>query len=182
MKRALALGRRCAARGRCLTPPPGPDGFVDPDPYETQNRLFFAFNDGVDRLAFEPLGRLWRFITPRILRTGLDNAFLNMRFPVRVVSCLGQGGCVDRAGSETLRFAVNSTLGVAGLWDPSTRLFEMPVLRRGRRPDARGLGPPLRALLDDPAARPVEPARHGAGTSSTLPEPDAELRRAASPG
>jgi phospholipid-binding lipoprotein MlaA len=73
----------------------------------------------------EPLGRLWRFLTPRFVRTGLDNAFLNLRFPVRAVSCLGQGR-FTHAGSETLRFAVNSTLGVAGLWDASTRLFGMP--------------------------------------------------------
>jgi phospholipid-binding lipoprotein MlaA len=125
MKRALPLVAAALLALGCLTPPPGPDGLVDPDPYETQNRLFFAFNDGVDRLAFEPLGRLWRFLTPRFVRTGLDNAFLNLRFPVRAVSCLGQAR-LNCAGSETLRFAVNSTLGVAGLWDASTRLFELP--------------------------------------------------------
>jgi phospholipid-binding lipoprotein MlaA len=125
MKRALPLAVAALLALGCLSPPPGPDGFVDPDPYETQNRLFFAFNDGLDRIAFEPLGRLWRFITPQILRTGLDNAFLNLRYPVRAVSCLGQAR-FSCAGTETMRFAVNSTLGVAGLWDASTRLFELP--------------------------------------------------------
>jgi phospholipid-binding lipoprotein MlaA len=125
MKRALALLAAALLLAGCLTPPPDVDGFVDPDPYETQNRLFFAFNDGLDRIAFEPLGKVWRFITPRILRTALDNAFLNMRYPVRAVSLLGQGR-PTHAGSETLRFLVNSTLGVAGLWDASTRLFEIP--------------------------------------------------------
>jgi phospholipid-binding lipoprotein MlaA len=125
MKRALPLALAALLALGCLSPPPGPDGFVDPDPYETQNRLFFAFNDGLDRIAFEPLGRLWRFITPQILRTGLDNAFLNLRYPVRAVSCLGQAR-FNCAGTETVRFAVNSTLGVAGLWDASTRLFDLP--------------------------------------------------------
>jgi phospholipid-binding lipoprotein MlaA len=125
MKRALPLAVvACLAFG-CLMPPPGPDGYVNPDPYERQNRLIFAFNDGLDRVITEPLGRLWRFLTPRILRTGLDNAFLNLRYPVRAVSCVGQGRFTD-AGSETLRFAVNSTLGVAGLWDASTKLFGIP--------------------------------------------------------
>ncbi len=125
MKRALPLLLvACLALG-CLMPPPGPDGVVNPDPYERQNRLIFAFNDGLDRVIAEPLGRLWRFLTPRFVRTGLDNAFLNLRYPVRAVSCLGQGR-VTHAGSETLRFAVNSTLGVAGLWDASSRLFGMP--------------------------------------------------------
>jgi phospholipid-binding lipoprotein MlaA len=125
MKRLLPAAAAGLLALGCLSPPPGPDGLVDPDPYETQNRLFFAFNDGLDRIAFEPLGRLWRFVTPRFVRTGLDNAFLNLRFPVRAVSCLGQAR-LNCAGSETLRFAVNSTLGVAGLWDASTRLFDLP--------------------------------------------------------
>jgi phospholipid-binding lipoprotein MlaA len=125
MKRALPLALAgCLALG-CLMPPPGPDGFVNPDPYERQNRLIFAFNDGLDRVIAEPLGRLWRFITPQFVRTGLDNAFLNLRYPVRAVSCVGQGR-FTHAGSETLRFAVNSTLGVAGVWDASTRLFGLP--------------------------------------------------------
>lgn len=125
MKRVLALLAAAMLSTACLTPPPGPDGTVDHDPYETQNRLFFAFNDGLDRIAFEPLGRLWRFLTPRFVRTGLDNAFLNMRYPVRAVSLMGQGR-PTHAGTETLRFLVNSTIGVAGLWDASTYLFELP--------------------------------------------------------
>jgi phospholipid-binding lipoprotein MlaA len=125
MKRALPLAAAALLALGCLSPPPDADGFVDPDPYETQNRLFFAFNDGLDRIALEPIGRLWRFITPQILRTALDNAFLTLRYPERAVSCLGQAR-LNCAGTETLRFAVNSTLGVAGLWDASTRLFELP--------------------------------------------------------
>jgi phospholipid-binding lipoprotein MlaA len=125
MKRALPLAAAAMLSLGCLMPPPGPDGTVDPDPYETQNRLIFAFNDGVDRIAFEPLGRLWRFLTPHFVRTGLDNAFTNLRFPVRAVSCLGQGR-LTHAGSETVRFAVNSTIGVVGLWDASSKLFGMP--------------------------------------------------------
>jgi phospholipid-binding lipoprotein MlaA len=125
VRRALPLAFVALFAAGCLMPPPGPDGTVDPDPYEAQNRVIFAFNDGLDRLALEPLSRLWRFVTPQILRTGLDNVFTNLRFPVRAVSCLGQGRPKD-AGEETVRFLVNSTLGVAGVWDPSTKLFHWP--------------------------------------------------------
>jgi phospholipid-binding lipoprotein MlaA len=125
MKRALPLLLAALLGTACLTPPPGPDGVVNHDPYETQNRLFFAFNDGLDRVVFEPLGKVWRFLTPRFVRTAFDNAFTNMRYPIRAVSCMGQGRATH-AGEETLRFLVNSTLGVAGLWDPSTRLFGIP--------------------------------------------------------
>jgi phospholipid-binding lipoprotein MlaA len=125
MKRALPLLFAAFLATGCLTPPPGPDGVVNHDPYETQNRLFFAFNDGLDRIAFEPLGKLWRFLTPRFVRTAFDNAFINMRYPIRAVSCMGQGRATH-AGQETLRFLVNSTIGVVGLWDASTRLFGIP--------------------------------------------------------
>lgn len=114
----LALG--------CLSPPPGPDGRVDPDPHERQNRVIFVFNDGLDRIVAQPIARVWRFITPRFVRTGLDNAFLNLRYPTRAVSCLGQGRPGD-AGRETLRFAVNTTIGVVGLWDAATILFDIPL-------------------------------------------------------
>jgi phospholipid-binding lipoprotein MlaA len=109
----------------CLTPVPGPDGAVDMDPYERSNRMVFAFNEGLDKVLLEPLGRGWRFITPRALRRAIDSAMTNLEFPVRAVSCLGQGRPGD-AGWETLRFLTNTTVGVIGLWDPATRLFDIP--------------------------------------------------------
>ena len=133
MKRALPLAAAALLALGCLTPPPGPDGFVDPDPYETQNRLFFAFNDGLDRIAFEPLGRLWRFLTPRILRTGPRQRVPEHALPGARRELPRPGRASATPGSETLRFAVNSTLGVAGLWDASTRALRDAVLRRGHR-------------------------------------------------
>lgn len=126
MTRALPVVLAALLALGCMTPPPGPDGVVDPDPYEAQNRVFFAFNDGLDRAVAQPLARVWRFLTPRFVRTGLDNAFLNLRFPTRALSCVGQGRPGD-AGREVLRFAVNTTVGVVGLWDPATALFDMPL-------------------------------------------------------
>jgi phospholipid-binding lipoprotein MlaA len=125
MMRILPLALAALLALGCMTPPPGPDGLVDPDPYETQNRIFFAFNDGLDRVVAQPLARVWRFLTPRFVRTAIDNAFLNLRYPTRAVSCLGQGRPAD-AGRETLRFAVNTTLGLAGLWDAATIVFDIP--------------------------------------------------------
>lgn len=126
MRRILSLVPAALLALACTSPPPGPDGRVDPDPYERQNRLFFAFNDGLDRAVAQPLARAWRFVTPQLLRTGLDNAFLNLRFPTRAVSCLGQGRPGD-AGRETLRFAVNTTIGVVGVYDAATSLFGLPL-------------------------------------------------------
>jgi phospholipid-binding lipoprotein MlaA len=92
-----------------------------PDPYEGVNRTFFGFNDGVDRYALEPAAKGWTFITPEALRVALDKALKNLKFPVRFVSNLGQGEVV-RAGSELVRFITNSTVGLAGFFDPATRV------------------------------------------------------------
>jgi phospholipid-binding lipoprotein MlaA len=92
-----------------------------PDPYEGVNRAFFGFNDGVDRYALEPAAKGWTFVTPEAFRVALDKALKNLKFPVRFVSNLGQGEVV-RAGSELVRFITNSTVGLAGFFDPATRI------------------------------------------------------------
>ena len=109
----------------CISARPDENGWVDPDPYERSNRAVFAFNEGLDKVLLQPLGRAWRFITPQFLRRALDDAFVNMKYPVRAISALGQGQAAH-AGMETLRFLTNSTVGVIGVWDPATRLFGMP--------------------------------------------------------
>jgi phospholipid-binding lipoprotein MlaA len=109
----------------CISARPDANGWVDPDPYERSNRAVFAFNEGLDKVLLQPLGRAWRFITPEFFRRALDDAFTNLEFPIRAFSTLGQGR-PRHAGTETLRFLTNSTIGVVGLWDPATRLFGMP--------------------------------------------------------
>lgn len=109
----------------CLSARPDATGWVEPDPYERSNRAVFAFNEGLDKILLQPIGRAWRFITPQFFRRALDGVFVNMKYPVRAVSALGQGEATH-AGIETLRFLANSTIGVIGLWDPATRLFGMP--------------------------------------------------------
>lgn len=127
-RRALGLVLACvigASTLGCLSARPDATGWVEPDPYERSNRAVFALNEGLDKILLQPLGRVWRFITPQFFRRALDNAFVNLQFPVRALSTLGQGEA-KHAGSETLRFLANSTIGVVGLWDPATRLFGMP--------------------------------------------------------
>lgn len=110
--------------GGCLSPPPGPDGRVDPDPLQGSNRAVFGFNEGVDRWVLNPLAEGWEFVTPKQLRVALDKAFFNLGFLDRFFSNLGQGK-PKYAGTETLRFLVNTTLGLAGLFDPASR-FGIP--------------------------------------------------------
>jgi phospholipid-binding lipoprotein MlaA len=106
---ALGLGA-CASAG-------GPNAEVDP--IEPVNRGLFAVHDGIDTYFFAPVARGWRFITPLQLRDSVRNFFSNARFPVVFANDLLQGK-LQAAGIETGRFAVNSTVGLAGFFDPAT--------------------------------------------------------------
>lgn len=86
------------------------------DPYEGWNRRVFAFNEVVDKATLEPAAKAYRAVTPRIARTGVRNVLSNLGAPVVFVNDVLQGN-PDRAGTTFSRFAVNSTFGIAGIFD-----------------------------------------------------------------
>jgi phospholipid-binding lipoprotein MlaA len=89
------------------------------DPLEGVNRKIFWFNDKVDVYALEPVATGWEKITPRRVRTSVSNFFDNLRFPIVTVNDLLQGK-VLASGSDVGRFAVNTTVGVLGFFDPAS--------------------------------------------------------------
>ncbi len=97
---------------------------TNPDPWESVNRPVFRFNDGFDRWVLDPLATGWSFITPKAFRFALDRFLRNAAFPVRFVSNLGAGR-FRRASEETERFVMNTTLGLAGLFDPATARWQI---------------------------------------------------------
>ena len=99
---------------------PAPTALADEgDPWEGYNRGMWWFDDKVDRYVLEPIAVGWRFVTPNVVRTRLRNVFLNIGFPLRFVNDLLQGD-VKQAGRETGRFLMNTTVGVAGIFDPAS--------------------------------------------------------------
>ena len=90
------------------------------DPIEGVNRKIFWFNDKVDVYVLEPVATGWEFVSPKRVRTSVSNFFGNLRFPIIAVNDLLQGKFVDSA-SDVGRFAVNTTVGVLGFFDPATR-------------------------------------------------------------
>lgn len=91
------------------------------DPWEGFNRKVFAFNDVLDRYALKPVARGYRFITPDPVETGVGNVFTNLGEPRTVLNSLLQGK-VRNASIATSRFLINTTVGVAGLWDVASRM------------------------------------------------------------
>ena len=89
-----------------------------PDPFEAQNRGVFGFNEEADRWVVEPVSGGWSFVTPEAGRRSLDKFFTNLRFPVRFLASLIQAE-VRGAGTELTRFVLNTTVGLAGFFDPA---------------------------------------------------------------
>ena len=88
------------------------------DPIEPFNRGMFWFNDKLYFYLLKPVAKGYRFITPEPVRESVGNFFHNLATPVRFVNCLLQGKGSAAAGELAL-FMINSTFGIAGLFDLS---------------------------------------------------------------
>lgn len=86
------------------------------DPIELFNRFSFAFNLALDTLVFKPTAATYRFLLPSEVRNSVQNFFRNLSTPVVLANDLFQGE-MDRAGDTFMRFIINSTIGVLGLFD-----------------------------------------------------------------
>ncbi len=86
------------------------------DPYEHFNRRVFDFNDRFYFHVLKPVARGYSACLPAALREAIRNGFHNLVFPSRFVNFVLQGKG-DRATNEVVRFIINSTLGLGGLFD-----------------------------------------------------------------
>jgi phospholipid-binding lipoprotein MlaA len=91
------------------------------DPLESWNRRVYHFNYRFDEWVFLPIVDGYRYITPNLLQSGVSNFFSNLGdVPSLLNSALQLKG--KRSMQTTARLLLNTTLGVAGLWDPATRM------------------------------------------------------------
>lgn len=86
------------------------------DPWEGFNRGVFAFNDVFDRFLFKPLAQIYGFLMPNFFKDNIRNAFRNFNEPVVLANDLLQFNS-GNAMVTTSRFIVNSTIGIAGLFE-----------------------------------------------------------------
>ncbi len=119
----LALGLVAAG---CATPQQ--DAQAMSDPFENVNRFFFDINQRLDRHAGRPAVTAYRETVPGSVRGGLHNMLDNLGGPVTVANSLLQVRLED-AGIAAGRFLVNSTIGVAGIFDVATN-WGMPGRNR----------------------------------------------------
>lgn len=109
------------AAGGCATPPSDdPEALAafeeTNDPLEPLNRYIFELNYAFDELVFKPLAGWYYVALPNPVQDGVRNALRNLRSPVIAANDLFQGNTA-RARTTATRFAINSTVGVLGLFD-----------------------------------------------------------------
>ena len=91
-----------------------------PDPLEPFNRVMWGFNKGLMTGVIKPTSRVYRFVVVKPIRTGIGNFGKNLTYPGRLINNLLQGKW-SGARDESYRFVCNTTVGVAGFFDPATK-------------------------------------------------------------
>ncbi len=92
------------------------NGYVEAkDCFEKVNRGIFAFNQVLDKVIFKPLAKGYRMF-PQPIRAGTSNALTNLSNVVTIPNNVLQGQFKD-AGVNSARLIINSTLGIAGIFD-----------------------------------------------------------------
>jgi phospholipid-binding lipoprotein MlaA len=86
------------------------------DPYESVNRQLFEFNESLDGDVVRPVAVFYTHALPTPIRHSLHNALFNLNRPVTFANEVLQGEAT-RASQTLGGFAVNSTLGIGGLFD-----------------------------------------------------------------
>ena len=89
------------------------------DPLEPMNRAIFQFNEVVDDNIFEPVAKTYKYITPDPVETGVSNFFSNIGEVSTIANDVFQFK-FKQAGYDFLRFSINTTIGVLGIFDVAT--------------------------------------------------------------
>jgi phospholipid-binding lipoprotein MlaA len=91
------------------------------DPYEEYNRQVFAFNEKADQYFVNPILDGYKNFVPTPLRLAVSNFYHNITGVSYIINGLLQAEWQD-SYINTLRFAVNSTFGVGGIFDMAHNL------------------------------------------------------------
>ena len=90
------------------------------DCFEKLNRATFAFNNALDGIIFKPVASVYK-VLPSPVRTGVSNSLDNLSSLVTIPNNVLQGD-FSKAGVNTGRFLINTTVGLLGLIDVATYL------------------------------------------------------------
>jgi iron complex outermembrane receptor protein len=111
------------------------------DPAERMNRVGFAIYETLDRRLIRPAALAYQRVLPERVRRGIEHVLSNLHEPVVAANDLLQGR-FRKARAAILRFALNSTDGVLGVFDVAEKIgiphhdngFALTLGRAGVRP------------------------------------------------
>ena len=90
------------------------------DCFEGLNRVTFALNQSLDKVIFKPVAKGYRSL-PSPIRAGTSNALINLSSLITVPNNILQGE-FKIAGVNTGRFAINTTVGILGIFDVAEKM------------------------------------------------------------
>lgn len=91
------------------------------DPYEDANRAVFGFNQDVDKAVLLPVAKAYRTVVPQPVRQSLHDFLENLNGPVIFANDVLQGQA-GLAAKTFGRLAINTTVGVGGIFNVATKL------------------------------------------------------------
>ncbi|GHA59367.1 hypothetical protein GCM10008927_26140 [Amylibacter ulvae] len=103
-----------------------PTGSTIVDPYEADNRKAHAFNKAVDKALFKPAGESYGNLMTEQDDMIINNVVENLSTPKKAVNNLLQAN-LEGFVENTLRFSINSTLGLFGYFDVAAQDFGLPA-------------------------------------------------------
>lgn len=97
-----------------------PNSGMANDPFESINRPIFSFDQKLDKVILRPAAKGYASAVPAPVRSSIHNFLINLDLPVTFANDVLQGEA-KRATDDFARFFMNSTFGIAGLFDPATK-------------------------------------------------------------
>lgn len=111
----------------CATPPPKSqtadyEAYKQlNDPLEPTNRVFYKVNNTLDTYLMKPIAQGYVDITTQGIRNHVGNFTSNIGEPAKMLNFMASGNPRD-AGTALVRFVLNSTVGIGGIFDPAGAL------------------------------------------------------------
>lgn len=119
----------------------------DIDPIEGVNRAIFAFNKVLDTYIVRPIAWTYRKVVPDYGRERVNSFFTNLGEPINFANAVLQGD-TKQAFTTFWRFALNSTVGIGGIFDQA-KYMNLPYRKEdfGQTMGTYGMGPSFYLML-----------------------------------
>src|SRR5678816_3213660 len=95
------------------------------DPLEEANRAIFGFNQTADQLVIIPVAKTYRTVLPPPMQQAIHDFLQNLNGPVIFANDVLQGQ-FDLAGNTLARLAINTTVGIGGMFDVAGKVVGIP--------------------------------------------------------